>query len=108
MFLRSDLATDMTLERLWNRHYHGIVMSHESRSKLNQLRLVGLLISIIFGLSIIAHESVIAQEYEALTSMEKIDLENTLYLDLEYGRVVIEMKPEMAPKHVARIKELVR
>ena len=106
--MRSDLATDMTLERLWNRHYHGIVMSHASRSKLNQLRLVGLLISIIFGLSIIAHESVIAQEYEALPSMEKIDLENTLYLDLEYGRVVIEMKPEMAPKHVARIKELVR
>lgn len=36
------------------------------------------------------------------------DLENTLYMDLKYGRVVIEMRPDIAPKHVARIKELVR
>ena len=36
------------------------------------------------------------------------DLENTLYLDLKDGRVVIEMYPEQAPKHVARIKELAR
>ena len=36
------------------------------------------------------------------------DLENTLYLELEYGRVVIEMLPERAPKHVERIKELTR
>src|SRR5262249_495295 len=38
---------------------------------------------------------------------EPLDLENTLYLDLEYGRVVIKMHPELAPKHVARIKDLV-
>src|ERR1700734_2209238 len=36
------------------------------------------------------------------------DLENTLYMDLKYGRVVIEMRPDLAPHHVARIKELVR
>jgi len=36
------------------------------------------------------------------------DPENTLYMDLEAGRVVIEMRPDLAPKHVARIKELVR
>nr|WP_236262571.1 peptidylprolyl isomerase [Caenispirillum salinarum] len=36
------------------------------------------------------------------------DPENTLYMDLEHGRVVIEMRPDLAPKHVARIKELVR
>lgn len=34
--------------------------------------------------------------------------ENTLYLDLEYGRVVIELRPDLAPLHVKRIKELVR
>ena len=34
--------------------------------------------------------------------------QNTLYLDLEWGRVVIEMLPDVAPKHVARIKQLVR
>jgi len=35
-------------------------------------------------------------------------LENMLYLELKTGRVVIEMYPDAAPKHVARIKELVR
>jgi len=33
---------------------------------------------------------------------------DTLYLDLKDGRVVIELRPDLAPKHVARIKELVR
>ncbi|MEO5338534.1 MAG: peptidylprolyl isomerase [Magnetospirillum sp. WYHS-4] len=37
-----------------------------------------------------------------------LDPENTLYMDLEHGRVVIEMRPDLAPKHVARIKTLVR
>jgi peptidylprolyl isomerase len=36
------------------------------------------------------------------------DLENTLYMDLEYGRVVIRLRPDLAPAHVARIKELTR
>ena len=40
--------------------------------------------------------------------VQAADLENTLYLDLKYGRVVIEMRPDLAPKHVKRIKELVR
>jgi len=36
------------------------------------------------------------------------DLENTLYLDLKDGRVVIEMRPDLAPKHVEQIKSLTR
>ena len=36
------------------------------------------------------------------------DLENTLYLDLKDGRVVIEMRPDLAPKHVEQIKKLAR
>ena len=35
-------------------------------------------------------------------------MENTLYLDLKDGRVTIKMRPDLAPNHVARIKELVR
>jgi peptidylprolyl isomerase len=31
-----------------------------------------------------------------------------LYLDLKDGRVVIELRPDLAPKHVERIKELTR
>jgi peptidylprolyl isomerase len=34
--------------------------------------------------------------------------ENTLYLDLKDGRVVIELRPDLAPKHVERVKKLVR
>jgi cyclophilin family peptidyl-prolyl cis-trans isomerase len=36
------------------------------------------------------------------------DLENTLYLDLQSGRVVIQLRPDLAPLHVARVKELAR
>jgi peptidylprolyl isomerase len=36
------------------------------------------------------------------------DPENTLYLDLSYGRVVIRLRPDLAPNHVARVKQLAR
>jgi peptidylprolyl isomerase len=36
------------------------------------------------------------------------DLENTLYLDVPAGRVVIAMRPDLAPEHVAQIKALAR
>lgn len=36
------------------------------------------------------------------------DLENTLYLETKDGRVIIEMRPDLAPNHVSRIKELAR
>src|SRR5215831_13969554 len=36
------------------------------------------------------------------------DPENTMILETSKGRVVIEMRPDLAPGHVARIKELVR
>jgi peptidylprolyl isomerase len=36
------------------------------------------------------------------------DLENQLYLELDSGRVVIDLRPDVAPNHVARIKELAR
>jgi peptidylprolyl isomerase len=36
------------------------------------------------------------------------DPENTIYLDLKQGRVVIQLLPDIAPKHVERIKTLAR
>jgi len=36
------------------------------------------------------------------------DPENTLFMDLKYGRVVIALRPDLAPHHVARIRQLVR
>jgi peptidylprolyl isomerase len=41
-------------------------------------------------------------------SESKLDPENTLYLDLKDGRVVIELFPKIAPLHVEQIKTLVR
>lgn len=38
----------------------------------------------------------------------ELDPENTLYMDLAGGRVVIKLYPEIAPTHVSRIKELTR
>ena len=36
------------------------------------------------------------------------ELENTIYLDLAQGRVVVAMRPDLAPAHCAQIKALVR
>ncbi|MFM8990811.1 MAG: peptidylprolyl isomerase, partial [Alphaproteobacteria bacterium] len=35
-----------------------------------------------------------------------LDPANTLWMDLAGGRVVIRLRPDLAPNHVARIKEL--
>jgi peptidylprolyl isomerase len=37
-----------------------------------------------------------------------LDPENTIYMDLKDGRVVIELLPKVAPNHVAQIKKLTR
>ncbi len=36
------------------------------------------------------------------------DLENTLYMDTKDGRVTIRLRPDLAPKHVERVKMLAR
>ena len=36
------------------------------------------------------------------------DPENTLIIETTQGRVVIQLRPDLAPNHVARIKQLVR
>jgi peptidylprolyl isomerase len=36
------------------------------------------------------------------------DMEDTLYMDVPAGRVVITMRPDLAPNHVAQIKALTR
>ena len=39
---------------------------------------------------------------------ETLDPQNTLYLDLKDGRVTIKLLPDVAPKHVERIKTLAK
>jgi peptidylprolyl isomerase len=38
----------------------------------------------------------------------KPDPENTVFLDTKDGRIVIRLRPDLAPRHVAQIKTLVR
>ena len=56
-----------------------------------------LILSLFVALSLSAHTSALAQ-----------DMENTLYLDTQYGRTVIKLRPDLAPNHVERIKTLTR
>jgi peptidylprolyl isomerase len=37
-----------------------------------------------------------------------LDPQNTVYMELPAGRVVIRLRPDLAPNHVARVKELIR
>jgi len=37
-----------------------------------------------------------------------LDPQNTIYLDTKDGRVVIKLRPDLAPKHVAQIKALTK
>ena len=40
-----------------------------------------------------------------LAANAQADPENTLYLDLKDGRVVIQLRPDLAPEHVAPDQE---
>jgi peptidylprolyl isomerase len=59
-------------------------------------RLVNLIWSFVFAMTI------------ANGATEAADLENLIYLDTVHGRVVIELRPDLAPKHVEQIKALTR
>lgn len=43
-----------------------------------------------------------------MSARESLDPENTLVLTLKDGAVTIRLRPDLAPNHVARIKELAR
>src|SRR5712691_1338755 len=37
-----------------------------------------------------------------------IDPQNTILIDTKYGRIVVKLRPDIAPKHAERIKQLAR
>ena len=49
-----------------------------------------------------------AQSQQGDAQQPALDPENTLYMDLKDGRVVIRLRPDLAPKHVERVKALAR
>jgi peptidylprolyl isomerase len=58
-----------------------------------------LLASLLLGLLV-----AIPSQMQALEN----DKENILYIDLKDGRVAIQLRPDLAPGHVARVKQLAR
>jgi len=56
------------------------------------------------AVAIVTKGTIMSESAAAQTS----DPENTIYMDIKYGRVVIEMFPDLAPKAVERIKTLAR
>jgi peptidylprolyl isomerase len=57
------------------------------------------------AIATLSMETTMSTDADAQT---KLDPENTLYMDLKSGRVVIVLFPDIAPKMVARVKELTR
>jgi peptidylprolyl isomerase len=58
--------------------------------------------------STIAATGIMMTDTNDAAAQGTVDKENTLYFDLKDGRVTIQLLPELAPKHVERIKTLVR
>lgn len=50
----------------------------------------------------------VALALPAAAQAPKLDPQNTIYLDTKDGRVVIRLRPDLAPKHVEQIKTLTR
>ncbi len=50
----------------------------------------------------------LAPSFAFAQAQPKADPENTLVIELKSGRVVIALRPDLAPKHVERIKMLAR
>ncbi|CAA7617385.1 putative peptidyl-prolyl cis-trans isomerase [Candidatus Terasakiella magnetica] len=63
------------------------------------------MITLLFKRAILALSAVLFLSVQPALAA---DPENTLVMDLANGKVVIELRNDLAPKHVARIKELTR
>ncbi|MBS5901211.1 MAG: peptidylprolyl isomerase [Acetobacteraceae bacterium] len=61
--------------------------------------------TLLTATTLIAGGSLMSESTEAAAPADR---ENILLMDLKDGRVVIELRPDLAPKHVERIKTLAR
>lgn len=75
-------------------------------------KILGLALVVMLGVVAVIMMQTKTAEVTAVDAKETAvaanDPENTLVMELETGNVIIELSPEHAPNHVARIKELTR
>lgn len=57
---------------------------------------------------LVAFMITIAPAWGASVVPERLDRENILYVDVKSGRVAIQLRPDLAPGHVKRVKRLAR
>jgi len=72
------------------------------------LRLSGYLAAGLLALGLFGAFDVAGAQTPDPRNWRQVDPENTLYIDTVHGRIVVEMYPEVAPRHVDRIKTLAR
>jgi peptidylprolyl isomerase len=72
------------------------------------LRLGGVLAGAVLALGLLCNSIASAQQAPDPRNWRALDPEETLYIDTVHGRIVIELYPEIAPRHVERIKTLTR
>ncbi|MGD9981964.1 MAG: peptidylprolyl isomerase [Hyphomonadaceae bacterium] len=71
-------------------------------------RLGGLLAAGVLALGLVGGFGVASAQAPDPRNWRQLDPEDTLYIDTVHGRIVIELYPEVAPRHVERIKTLTR
>jgi peptidylprolyl isomerase len=72
------------------------------------LRLGGFLAAAIIALGLVGGFDLASAQTPEPRNWRPLDAEETLYIDTVHGRIVIELYPEVAPRHVERIKTLTR
>jgi peptidylprolyl isomerase len=72
------------------------------------LRFGSLLAAVVLALGLVGMFDTASAQAPDPRNWRQVDPENTLYIDTVHGRIVIELYPEIAPRHVERIKTLTR
>jgi peptidylprolyl isomerase len=72
------------------------------------LRLGGFLAAAVLALGLMSGFEASAQTPPDPRDWRPVSADDTLYIDTVHGRIVIELYPEVAPRHVERIKTLTR
>lgn len=72
------------------------------------LRWSGVLAGAMLALGLVGGFDLASAQTPDPRNWRQVDPENTVYIDTVHGRIVVELYPEIAPRHVERIKTLAR